>query len=427
MFFKPATRKRLKARVLFTGPAKGGKSMSGLRLAMALARFEASLAGRSDLRIACIDTENRSLSKYVGLEFDGMKINFDVAELAPGAYAPQTFIDLMRATYKTHDVIFIDSTSAEWQGSGGTIDIADKATARSRSKNSFTEGWRIAGPEHQKFVDEIISCPIHIIATARSKMGYETKSEGGKTAIIKLGLEPIQRDTTPFEFDLCVDMDGNRNAFISGRCPALKDKLIHEPGAADWKPFIEWLHDGESEDDPQAAPTTIAPEVVPPSVVVETSSGQVADVPPPNPKTEVIASIRAKRRDLQEPESKEADWAAAFKPGSKVLEDLDVGHLEAINTQLTDKVKATAKAKKDKAMEAAERSLKPSAAKIAQMLELFREYYGPDYDQSMAVSIKRRGDRQPDQWTEVEVDESISKLKTAIDTRDMEKALSAGK
>lgn len=417
--FHAATRKRLKARVLFTGPAKGGKSMSALRLAMALARFEASLAGRSDLRVAAIDTECRSLSKYVGIEYDGMKIKFDVAELAPGAYAPQTFIDLMRSVYKTHDVILIDSTSAEWQGTGGTIDIADKATAKSRSKNSFTEGWKVAGPEHQKFIDEIIACPIHIIATARSKMAYEqSKGADGKTSIIKLGLEPVQRETTPFEFDICVDMDGNRNAFFSGRCPALKDKTINEPGADDWKPFIEWLHEGE--DDSQPTTDNIAPEVVPATMTVETSSGL-----PDN--HELVVSIQAKRRNLNLSDSKDGEWANAYQPGATTLNQLSVAHLTDLNNQLTEKMKVASRAKLNECKEATEKMLKPSQAKVNKFLELFKELNGPDYDAALGGSIKKRGGRGPDEWTDKELEEAIEKTEAALNLTNLEAALSTGK
>ena len=78
--FRPATKLKLKARIALDGPAGSGKSYTALRFAHAL-------AGPSG-RVAVIDTEYRSASKYTGEAPDGHPFTFDVCELEH--YAPST-------------------------------------------------------------------------------------------------------------------------------------------------------------------------------------------------------------------------------------------------------------------------------------------------------------------------------------------------
>ena len=46
--------------------------------------------------------------------------------------------------------------------------MIDKKTAASRSGNSFV-AWRDVTPEHNKLVDAILQCQMHVIVTMRSK------------------------------------------------------------------------------------------------------------------------------------------------------------------------------------------------------------------------------------------------------------------
>lgn len=71
--FKQATRKQSKLRMTIDGPAGSGKSYTALRFAHALANGG---------KIAAVDTERGSLSKYAGDAPDGIPFQFDVLELS---------------------------------------------------------------------------------------------------------------------------------------------------------------------------------------------------------------------------------------------------------------------------------------------------------------------------------------------------------
>ena len=75
--FTKATKSQAKARIALIGPSGSGKTYTALRLSQALGD-----------RVAVIDTENASASKYAD-EFD-----FDV--LALDHFAPQTYIQAIR-------------------------------------------------------------------------------------------------------------------------------------------------------------------------------------------------------------------------------------------------------------------------------------------------------------------------------------------
>lgn len=412
--FKPATRKKLKARIAICGPAKGGKSYTGLRFVFALANYFASQMGRAP-RVACIDTENRSLSKYQGESPDGIPFNFDVVELAH--FDPQQYIDIIKtAEREGYDALLIDSLSHAWTGTGGALEKVDNA----KGSNKFTDGWRDVTPLHNRMIDAIVRANLHIICTMRTSMEYILEEVNGKKVPRKVGMKPVQRAGMEYEFDCVADVDEHHTMRISGsRCRALDGKSATTPGLDFIQPIFQWLDDGEAPEQPELpASTSIAPEVVPAGMVVSTSPPRAIE-----DKAEVIASIMAKMRDLKREPAKIVEWARAYQPGATTLEKLTLAHLEDLNRKLTDAVQAIGREKAATAMAYAQASLKPSDAKIAQMIELSKEYNGPDHDMALESAIKKRGMRQPSDWTDAEVDETISKLKSSLDKRDMEEAL----
>src|SRR4051812_12869061 len=98
--FKKALREQARARVAIDGPAKAGKSFTALRLAFALGR-----------KVAAIDTEFGSLSKYAGASPDGEgPFDFDVVELKK--FAPDQYIAAIHdAESSGYEVLVIDSLS----------------------------------------------------------------------------------------------------------------------------------------------------------------------------------------------------------------------------------------------------------------------------------------------------------------------------
>src|SRR5262249_25651095 len=146
-----------------------GKTYTALSIAQEMA---------GDKRVLVIDTERGSASKYADI-FD-----FDVIEL--DSFHPQTYVDAINlaAQSKDHSVLVIDSATHEWDGSRGPLEIAGQ---------NFVN-WAKVTPLHNAFVDAMLGADIHVIATMRAKEEYDVgKDDKGKTAVRKIGMEPIQR------------------------------------------------------------------------------------------------------------------------------------------------------------------------------------------------------------------------------------------
>jgi hypothetical protein len=229
--FTKATKKRAKARVALDGPAGSGKTYTALELAVALAQGG---------KIAGVDTEHGSMSLYSD------KFDFDVIELDD--FHPQNYIDAIHAAEDGgYSVMILDSLSHAWDGKGGVLELHDDATARDRNGNSYT-AWRNVTPIHNDLVEAIVTSPIHIIATMRSKMEYaQEKDDNGKTKIRKIGMAPIQRAGTEYEFTMVGDMDVDHKIVISkSRCDIMADKVGTKPGLKFWMPFVDWLNSGDA-------------------------------------------------------------------------------------------------------------------------------------------------------------------------------------
>jgi hypothetical protein len=243
--FKPATRQKLKLRMAIAGPAGAGKTYTATRQAFAL-------AGPNG-RVAVIDSEHRSASKYIGESPDGFPWKFDVVELEH--FAPTTYTAAIKEAVRCgYDVLIIDGLSPAWDGIGGALDQVDKAQDKGGGKFA---AWKDVTPQHRELVDTILAAPIHIIATLRSKMGYEMeKDEKGKTVVKKVGLSPIQRDGMEYEFDVFCDMDVNNLLTVAKtRCSPIRGQRVSLPGPAFMEPIKRWLETGDD-----AAPAFVPAE-----------------------------------------------------------------------------------------------------------------------------------------------------------------------
>lgn len=237
--FQKAVKQQLKARIAIDGPTGGGKTYSALVFATALTE-------KTGGRIAVIDTENDRARAYADeFEFDHVSLR------AP--YSPQRYVDLINAAItEGYEVVVIDSLSHAWASEGGVLDIKDRATERSKSKNSF-DAWRHATPEHEKLVNALVQSPIHVIGTMRSKMAYILEEDGnGKQKPRKVGMQPVQREGLEYEFDLVFDVDLDHVLVATkSRCKDLADAIIRNPNHdptetfAAGRHFRDWLNSGE--------------------------------------------------------------------------------------------------------------------------------------------------------------------------------------
>ena len=229
MQFTKATVHQARLRLALIGPAGSGKTYSALGVATHLGQ-----------RIAVIDTERGSASKYAGL------FAFDVLELT--SFAPQTYVQAIQtADAAGYDVLVIDSLSHAWMGKDGALEMVDRAGKRSPSGNSFA-AWRDVTPHHNAMVDAILACRAHVIATLRAKTEYvQDKDAHGKTVIRKIGLAPVQRDGLEYEFDVVGDLDQDHTLVVTkSRCPALADTVMSKPGQPLAEALRAWLGQGEA-------------------------------------------------------------------------------------------------------------------------------------------------------------------------------------
>lgn len=234
--FRPATREQAKLRLALVGPAGSGKTFSALRLAHGLAPGG---------RIACVDTEHGSASKYAGeANPDGGTFAFDTCPM--DSHEPERYIECIKAAESAgYDVLIIDSLSHAWEGVGGILEQADQAAARSQSKNSFS-AWKDVTPRHRAMIDAILASRLHVIATMRVKTEWVIEeNERGKKAPRKIGLAPVQRPGLEYEFDLVGDIDIDSKLVISkSRCSALAGAVITKPGGDMATTLREWLTTG---------------------------------------------------------------------------------------------------------------------------------------------------------------------------------------
>jgi len=212
------------------GPSGSGKTYTALIAAFVM-------AGDGG-RVAVIDTERGSAAKYAD-RFP----EFDVLELR--TFSPQTYTEAIKIAGEAgYDVLVVDSLSHAWEGEEGALDQVDKMAARGGG-NSYT-AWRDVTPMHRRMVDAILQSPCHVIATMRSKMEYVLEPDAkGRMVPKKVGLSPIQRQGTEYEFDIVADMDINHKLVISkSRAPVMDGLEEVKPNARWFAPLRDWLMDG---------------------------------------------------------------------------------------------------------------------------------------------------------------------------------------
>jgi len=197
------------------GTSKTGKTYKSLAIGSSMiATLQAAKCCEGNGRIALLDTEHESAAKYADMfEFDHDKLESFKAEL---------FIDKIgEAARAGYSLLIVDSITHEWAGRGGILEYQD-VLASTVGYNKYT-AWNRASPKHNAFLDAIIRYPFHVICTCRAKIDYAL-SDG---EVHKLGLGPIQRDTTEYEFDVFAWTDSRYALKIGGsRCRYLTDRVF---------------------------------------------------------------------------------------------------------------------------------------------------------------------------------------------------------
>lgn len=184
---KKAKREKIYAKIALMAPSGGGKTYGALRLATGMAQEIERRTGKK-ARILMGNTEQKR-GYYYANEFD-----YDIVDIdAP--HNPEKYVEFIDfAVSEGYDIVIIDSSSHEWEGKGGCLELQQQAGGTYQS-------WQKVTPRHNKFIDAIASSPIHLIATMRGKDQYEvSKDDKGKTNVQKLGVGAKQRDGFEYEF-----------------------------------------------------------------------------------------------------------------------------------------------------------------------------------------------------------------------------------
>lgn len=239
MGFSVVSRKRAKLRMALTGVSGAGKTLGALYIAYGITGDWS--------KVALVDTEHER-ARFYAARGDLGTGEFLYQSLPP-PYSPDRYKAAVREGAQAvgaDGVVIIDSLSHAWNAEGGVLELKDRIAAQS-GKNSYT-AWSEAGQEQTRLINTILSVNCHTICTMRSKMAYALElNDRGKQQPVKLGLAPIQRDDTEYEFDVVLDISRNHIAVAS------KDTTILDQYGAVITPELgarlrDWLDIGA--DDP---------------------------------------------------------------------------------------------------------------------------------------------------------------------------------
>ena len=205
--FEQVTRKKAKLRLALTGVSGGGKTLGALFIAYGMTGDWS--------KVALIDTEHERARFYADRSDLGTG-SFLYAPFAP-PYSPDRYKQLVQEAaglVGPDGVVIVDSLSHAWNNEGGVLDIKEKI-ANQQGKNSYT-AWSEAGKYQNDLINTILAVDCHTIVTMRSKMEYAMQeNDRGKMAPVKVGLAPIQREDTEYEFDIVLNIDRSHMATAS--------------------------------------------------------------------------------------------------------------------------------------------------------------------------------------------------------------------
>lgn len=196
---RKAQRKQSKLRIGLSSPSGAGKTYSSLLLAK-------GLVGSWD-KVCLIDSENGRGDLYSDLG------EYAIITLKP-PFTPESYIEAIKyAESKGYEVIIIDSTTHEWEGEGGCLQLNEKL-AMSKFKGNTWSAWSETTPRHQKFLDAITSSSSHIITTVRNKV--ETVMTEDKR-IKKVGTKEVQREGFEYELTLNFNIDRDSHQVVASK------------------------------------------------------------------------------------------------------------------------------------------------------------------------------------------------------------------
>ena len=238
MPFKKAKRIKQRIRMAVGGPSGSGKTLGALRIAFGLCGDWS--------KVFVVDTENDSALSYAN--DPATSVGEFMHDSLRKPYTPSRYVEKIKEAVEAGaEVVVVDSLSHEWDGPGGVKETHDNLPG-----NAFTN-WGKVNPIHAELIDYLVNqCPVHVIATLRAKTKYalnEEDTEGGgkKTKVERLGVEPIMRPGTEYEFLLYVELDRltHRADVVTKRGSMVPDMRPVELTVDLGRQLAQWANSGE--------------------------------------------------------------------------------------------------------------------------------------------------------------------------------------
>lgn len=196
---RKAQRKQSKLRIGLSSPSGAGKTYSSLLLAKGLVGDWS--------KIGLIDSENGRADLYSDLG------EYNIINLKP-PFTPESYIEAIRAFENAGmEVIIIDSTTHEWEGEGGCLQLNERL-AIAKFKGNTWSAWSETTPRHQRFLDAITASSAHIITTVRNKV--ETVMTEDKR-VKKVGTKEVQREGFEYELTLNFNIDRDSHQVVASK------------------------------------------------------------------------------------------------------------------------------------------------------------------------------------------------------------------
>ncbi|SRR5258706_972333 len=228
-----AKRELIWTKLALMGASGSGKTFSSLRLASGMLESLVALGQGKNGKILLANTE-ASRGRYYANEFQ-----YDIIDIG-SPHNPEKYVELVDYVVENdYPILIIDSTSHEWEGKGGCLELHQQAGGTFQS-------WAKVTPRHDKFIQAIADSPIHLIATMRGKDQYEIeKNETGKNNVKKLGVGAQQRNGFEYEFTATFSIDKSVATVQKDNTHIFQDSSGEILSEKFGKDIIKWANSGE--------------------------------------------------------------------------------------------------------------------------------------------------------------------------------------
>lgn len=235
---KKAVREKIYVKIALMGASGSGKTYSALRLATGMANKIEEQTGKRP-KILLGNTEQKR-GYYYADEFD-----YDIVDVnAP--HNPEKYVELIDFAEGQEYILILDSSSHEWEGKGGCLDLHRQAGGR-------YQDWGKITPRHDKFINTIADSKLHIISTMRGKdqyvMSTEETNKGKSTKVEKVGVGAKQRDGFEYEFTCTFLLDQKMNTAepFKDNTHIFEDEQGIVLSEKHGEQIIEWANKGNAE------------------------------------------------------------------------------------------------------------------------------------------------------------------------------------